>query len=149
MREAISHQISALMRNEFGHLGENILDKQCKEMGIMPDDISLEDVDELSERIFDSVRYFTGLEKSQKVRSHIRKYKLLRQLEDLENLAHDDIKHIKECKLLIKLGLTTSNNLGDMEGALEYFDRATDLAQSMGRRDLHAKTVMGICFAHL
>jgi len=149
MKEVISHQILELMVKEFGPLGEKILEKQCKEMGVMPDDISLEDVDELSEKIFGATRYFAGIERSQKIKSHIRKYKLIRQLQDLEKLAPDDIKHIKKCKLLLQLGLTTTNNLGDIESALEYYNQALEIAENLGRKDLQSKSLWEMCFAHL
>ncbi len=149
MSHEINHNIQELMRSEFGEMGENILNKQCREIGIMPDEICVEDLEELSDGVFNAVRYFMGMEKAKKAKEGIRKYILLQELWDLDGLVKNDIRTIKECKLRLELGRTTLENLGDMEEALKYYTRASDIATALGRDDLYAEALKGLCFTHL
>ncbi len=149
MSREISHKIQEFMRNEFGEMGENILRKQCVEIGIMPDEISVADLEELSDSVFNAVRYFMGMEKARKVKEGIRRYILLQSLWDLESLEKDDIRAIKECKLRLELGGIALDHLGDFEGAFGYFSRAAELAENMGRKDLQATAMKGIGFTEL
>ncbi len=149
MPREISHMIRELMRKEFGEMGENILNKQCRKMGVMPNEICVDDLEELSESVFNSVRYFMGTDRAKKVKEGIRRYILLQELWDLDGLEKNDIRTIKECKLRLELGRTTLENLGDMEEALEYYTRAADIARGLGRNDLYAEALKGICFTCL
>ncbi len=149
MQNVIGIQIRELMREEFGEFGENILNKQCLDMGIIASDIRVEDVDELSDRIFHAVRNMAGIDKSQRIRSYIKKYKLLGELKELENHKPDDIKSSKECRILMELGFISTNNLGDAESAIEYYSKASKIAKSLGHKDQIIRCKKGISFVHL
>lgn len=149
MAQEINHLISELMHSEFGDMGKDILQKQCYEMGVMPNNISWDDLDELSGRIYDAVRYFMGLEKATRVREGIRRYMLLKELWDMDGSPKDDIRYIKECKLRLELGLTNRQALGDMEEAFKYYTSALEMAEEIDRSDLIADSLKGLCFTNI
>ncbi len=57
-------------------MGEFILKKQCQDLGIDPDDIPEDRIEELAVKIASAAEMFIGQEKSRKLESMIRKQRL-------------------------------------------------------------------------
>lgn len=144
MVKEISHQIRETMRKELGELGESIFEKQCLEMGVLPDELDIDDLDEFGDRIYEAVRFFTGMEKAEKVKKGIQKYRLLNVLEEMDEKPSSNVSLIKECRLLQKLG-GTSLDLGDMDQGLKYYRKALALSEEIDRKDLQAESHLGLC----
>jgi|GEM_PF-2161509 len=148
MVRGISHNVRETLREELGDLGESIYEKQCWDMGVPPDSLSYEDLEELAEKVYEAVRYFIGMKKADKVKNSIRKYSILNRLNKLRDEERGMVRLIKECKLHIELG-DTDIAIGNMEEAVKDYKRSLEIAEELDRDDLRAESLIGLVHAHL
>ena len=73
MSAEISRKIQNIMAREMGQLGKFIVNKQCKNLGINPDDINEVDLERLSKAFGQVMLTFGGQDKATKIKSEIRK----------------------------------------------------------------------------
>ncbi|MCK4266774.1 MAG: hypothetical protein KAX31_05790 [Thermoplasmata archaeon] len=79
MSAEISRKIQNIMAREMGQLGKFIVNKQCKNLGINPDDINEADLERLSKAFGQVMLTFGGKDKATKIKSEIRKLSLPQQ----------------------------------------------------------------------
>ncbi len=75
MVSEISTRIYGLMAQEMGHLGKFIVEKQCKDLGIDPENIQQKDVDRIAEALRNVMVSFAGEEKAKKIWMEIKRMK--------------------------------------------------------------------------
>ncbi len=73
MPSVLSQKIEDLMSREMGQLGKFIIKKQCKDLGIDPDNIKPEDLPALAKALGKVMRTFGGEEKARRLERDIRK----------------------------------------------------------------------------
>jgi hypothetical protein len=71
----ISRKIYSIMAREMGHLGKFIVEKQCKDLGINPEEIVENDVDKVADAIRNVMVSFSGEEKAKKIWMEIKRLK--------------------------------------------------------------------------
>ncbi len=148
MGRGISHRVRETLREELGDLGENIFEKQCWDIGVPPDDLSYDYLDQLAENVFDAVRYFMGIKKAEKVKNSIRKYVILNKLNEIGTEEKGMVALVKECELHLELGYTNLA-LGYMKEGLEDYKKAFEVAKQSKRKDLKIQASLGIIQAYL
>ncbi len=67
MPTEISRKIHSIMAREMGHLGKFIVEKQCKDLGINPEEIGEKDLDAVAEAIRKVMISFAGEDKAKKI----------------------------------------------------------------------------------
>ncbi len=75
MTTEISRKIYGIMAREMGHLGKFIVEKQCKDLDINPEEIGKEDVDRLAEAIRKVMVSFAGEDKAKKIWMEMKRLK--------------------------------------------------------------------------
>ncbi len=130
MVKGFNHKIRETLYKELGDLGERIFEKQCKKIGTTPSELSVDELDDLAERVFDSVRFYTSMEKAEAIKSCIRKYTLIDRLNRLDDVDRSPIRLKKEYELLMDLG-SVSEILGDIKEAVGYFEKAKGVAEKI------------------
>ena len=75
MTTEISRKIYEIMAREMGHLGKFIVEKQCKDLGIDPDNIQESDLPRVSNALRDVMNSFAGEEKAKKISMEIKRLK--------------------------------------------------------------------------
>lgn len=72
MPTELSRKVHSILAREMKHMGKFILNKQCQNINISPDDIKPEDLPKLASVITDAIIVFTGREKAEKIGREIR-----------------------------------------------------------------------------
>ena len=75
MQSEISKKLHLLMASEMGTIGKFIIKKQCDKLKLNSENLTEDDLTELSSALAEAVRMFTGEEKAQRMRIEIRKIK--------------------------------------------------------------------------
>ena len=75
MSTEISRKIYEIMAHEMGHLGKFIVEKQCKDLGIDPENIGADDVLAVANAIKNVMVSFAGEEKAKKIWMEIKRLK--------------------------------------------------------------------------
>ena len=75
MTTEISRKIYEIMAREMGHLGKFIVEKQCKDLNIDPDNIQESDLPRISEALKNVMASFAGEEKAKKIAMEIKRLK--------------------------------------------------------------------------
>jgi len=75
MATELSRKVHNLMAREMGSMGKFIIGKQCRDLGLNPDDISKGNLEKLSKAIGKVMVSFGGKEKALKIADEIRKLK--------------------------------------------------------------------------
>ena len=75
MTGEISRKIYEIMAREMGHLGKFIVEKQCKDLNIDPDNIEEKDLPRVSEALKAVMSSFAGEEKAKKIAMEIKRLK--------------------------------------------------------------------------
>ena len=75
MPTEISRRIYSIMAREMGHLGKFIVEKQCKDLGINPEEIEEKDVDKVADAIRKVMISFSGEDKAKKIWFEIKRLK--------------------------------------------------------------------------
>ena len=75
MPTEISRKIYGIMAREMGHLGKFIVEKQCKDLGINPEEITENDLDKVADAIRKVMISFSGEEKAKKIWMEIKRVK--------------------------------------------------------------------------
>ncbi len=73
MPTELSRKIQDIMTREMGQLGKFIIKKQCRDLGIDPDNIKEEDVSKLARALGRVMVTFGGPEKGRAVENEIRR----------------------------------------------------------------------------
>ncbi len=73
MSSEYSEKIEAIMTRELGQLGKFVIKKQCKDLGIDPDNIKARDVPKLAKALGRVMVTFGGEEKAKEVEMEIRR----------------------------------------------------------------------------
>jgi len=73
MSEELTKKIQDMMNREMGHIGLFIVSKQCRDLGIDPEDIGLEDLSDLAKALGKVMLTFGGSEKATKMERDIKK----------------------------------------------------------------------------
>lgn len=73
MATELSRKVYNIMAREMGHLGKFIVNKQCKDLGINPEELGIEDLFELSKALGKVMVTFAGEEKAKKIEQEVRK----------------------------------------------------------------------------
>ena len=68
-----SEKIKEIMTRELGQLGVFVIKKQCKNLGIDPDNIKKDDIPQLAKTLGNVMKTFGGPEKGMKVEREIRR----------------------------------------------------------------------------
>jgi hypothetical protein len=69
----ISRKVQNILAREMGQLGKFIVNKQCKDLGVDPEDIDKADLEKLSKAFGDVMLTFGGQEKANKIMMEIRR----------------------------------------------------------------------------
>ena len=75
MTTEISRKIYEIMAREMGHLGKFIVEKQCRDLGIDPDNIEEKDVPAVADAVKNVMVSFAGDEKAKKIWTEIKRLK--------------------------------------------------------------------------
>jgi len=73
MSRELTKKIQEIMSTEMGHIGVFIVSKQCRDLGVDPEDIEQEDLNELAKALGKVMLTFGGSEKARKVEREIKK----------------------------------------------------------------------------
>ena len=73
MSRELTKKIQEIMSAEMGHIGVFIVSKQCRDLGIDPEDIEPEDLNDLAKALGKVMLTFGGSEKARKVEHEIKK----------------------------------------------------------------------------
>ncbi len=73
MPSEYSEKIKEIMTRELGQLGIFVIKKQCKNLGIDPDNIKKEDIPQLAKALGNVMKTFGGPEKGMKIENEIRR----------------------------------------------------------------------------
>ncbi len=73
MSKELTKRIQEIMSGEMGHIGVFIVSKQCRDLGIDPEDIEPEDLEDLSKALGKVMLTFGGSEKARKIERDIKK----------------------------------------------------------------------------
>ncbi|MEM3445424.1 MAG: hypothetical protein QXJ27_07395 [Thermoplasmata archaeon] len=73
MTSQLSEKVYNIMGREMGHIGKFIVQKQCKDLGINPDDIKVEDLPRIAKALGDVMKTFGGEEKGRAIEMEIKK----------------------------------------------------------------------------
>ena len=75
MTSEISRKVYEIMAREMGHLGKFIVEKQCNDLGIDPDNIQEKDLPQVSNALKNVMTSFAGEEKAKKIAMEIKRLK--------------------------------------------------------------------------
>ncbi|MEM3396312.1 MAG: hypothetical protein QW620_05695 [Thermoplasmata archaeon] len=73
MTSQISEKVYNIMGREMGHIGRFIVQKQCKDLGINPDDIKPEELPKIAKALGDVMKTFGGEEKGKAIEAEIKR----------------------------------------------------------------------------
>jgi len=73
MTSQLSEKVYNIMAREMGHIGKFIVQKQCKDLGINPEDIKPEDLPKVGKALGDVMKTFGGEEKGRAIESEIKR----------------------------------------------------------------------------
>ena len=73
MSDELNRKIHNIMAREMGSLGKFIVNKQCKDLGIDPENIKLEDIGRLADAFEKVMETFGGKDKARTVKDEIKK----------------------------------------------------------------------------
>ncbi len=73
MSRELTKKIQEIMSAEMGHIGVFIVSKQCRDLGVDPEDIEPEDLNDLAKALGKVMLTFGGSEKARKVEREIKK----------------------------------------------------------------------------
>lgn len=73
MSEELTTKVKDIMTAEMGQIGVFIVSKQCRDLGIDPENISPEDLNDLAKALGKVMLTFGGREKSIKIEQEIKK----------------------------------------------------------------------------
>ena len=73
MTSELSRKLQSIMAREMGQLGKFIIQKQCKDLGIDPENVATENLPTLSKALGKVMLSFGGEAKSQNIEREIRK----------------------------------------------------------------------------
>ncbi|MCX8173595.1 MAG: hypothetical protein N3F63_03170 [Thermoplasmata archaeon] len=73
MTSPISEKVYNIMGREMGHIGRFIVQKQCKDLGINPEDIKTEDLPKIAKALGDVMKTFGGEDKGKAIEAEIRR----------------------------------------------------------------------------
>jgi len=69
----LNRKIHNIMAREMGSLGKFIVNKQCKDLGLDPENIKIEDIQRLADAFEKVMLTFGGAEKARKVKMEIKR----------------------------------------------------------------------------
>lgn len=125
MPSELSSKIGQIMVREMEALGTHIINKQCYDLCIMPDEIEQGDLIKLSNRLAGAMLFFGGREKADRVTKEIL------ELVDFRLIEKEEKKEVQITSYL-EMG-DIKKTLGDLEGALNYYSKALKVAVSYGK----------------
>ena len=134
MASHLSLELRRIMRRELKDMGENILKKQCMDLGIDWADIEVSDISKLSAPLSKAISTFTGREKADKIIREIEKFKVLEELASVGEVG-ERVGRKKRIEALNRLG-GICHLIGEWENSLRYYTEAADLAKAVGDRAL-------------
>ncbi len=73
MTSEYSEKVEEIMTNELGQLGKFVIKKQCRDLGIDPDNIKKEDLPNLAKALGKVMVTFGGDEKAKEIEMKIRR----------------------------------------------------------------------------
>ena len=73
MSKELAKRVQDIMSAEMGHIGVFIVSKQCRDLGIDPENIEPEDLDEIAKALGKVMLTFGGSDKAKKVERDIKK----------------------------------------------------------------------------
>ncbi len=73
MPTELSKKIEEIMTREMGQLGKFIIKKQCKDLGVDPENIKKEDLPKISKALGKVMITFGGAEKGKRIEMEIRR----------------------------------------------------------------------------
>ncbi len=73
MSSELSKKVEEIMTNELGQLGKFVIKKQCRDLGIDPDNIKKEDIPKLARALGKVMITFGGEDKAKEVEMKIRR----------------------------------------------------------------------------
>ena len=73
MTSEVSKKLQTLMAQEMGPMGAFIITKQCKNLGLNPDELKVADLPQLAKSLYEAVFVFTGEEKGRRIQEQVRK----------------------------------------------------------------------------
>ncbi len=73
MASEYSEKIKEIMTRELGQLGVFVIKKQCKNLGVDPDNIKKEDILQLAKALGNVMKTFGGPEKGSQIEREIRR----------------------------------------------------------------------------
>jgi len=71
MPSEISRKIQNLMAAEMGPIGKFIIKKQCEKIGVDSDNITADDINQLTNALIEAIVMFTGQEKANKIKKEL------------------------------------------------------------------------------
>jgi len=131
-------QIQRMLVQEVGGTGADIFNKQCQELGLRQENIKLNDLVLLSQRMIRELRPMIGNAKAQKVGKDIQKFKILAELNALAGIKGDPMRDKKELDAYSKLG-SICYTVGDWDEALDYYKKVKILSRRIDDRYLMAE----------
>jgi len=118
MQSDLSARVRGVMGRELGGIGENILEKQCYELAILPTDISERELPRLTNQLTEAMVLFTGEDKAREVAKELMTF--LRK--DKKDKQHSS-------QWLMEVG-DVHKSMGSLEGALKYYGQALKAARN-------------------
>ncbi|MFO7619218.1 MAG: tetratricopeptide repeat protein [Thermoplasmata archaeon] len=121
----VSMEIQRMLGRELGELGVSVFRKQCAEMNIKPEQLQLNDLLDLSQRMIRALRPTMGNDAAQKIGKEIQKFKILSELKDIKRDTTPFAER-RELDAYAKLG-NIAYTIGDWDDALEYYGKVRGL----------------------
>jgi len=138
MPSEISQVIYDLMSGEMGELGPHIVRKQCKDLGVDPDDITKGDLPRVA-RTLSEVMVSFGHEEARKI------YLAINKLQNLETIVEGEKDGRRKMEGFLDLG-DFARFSGEYSKAKGYYQKLLRLSQESGDNALSARanTMLGI-----
>ncbi len=111
----LNKELTLLLEKELGATGKFVLKKQCKDIGIEPEDITIEHLQSLSEKIFNVMKRFVGESKARKICNGILEYR-----DALDNISSTESSEESHAKTASKQEL--SNIQSNITVAVKKFN---------------------------
>lgn len=73
MTSEVSKKLYILMAKEMGPMGAFIVKKQCDNLGLDPEELTLDQIPKLLDPIYNAIFVFTGKEKGKRIQGQIKR----------------------------------------------------------------------------
>ena len=144
---SLGNEIRRLLETEIGEVGVLTYKKQCWDLGLNPDSVSLKDVPLIARGVARAITPIIGQDRSKNIEKRMQRIKLLEEMKDTTREQNQQTKARKAVNLEVALG-ETCLALKEYEEAKKYFRQAARDGVTSSLPIMEARAYRGTAHIH-